>query len=84
VLVGAGEEEHLLAELAVMPREDICRHGCVRMPEVRVGVDVIDGSRDRKGHIAKRTLANCKLGGYAGRILSRDMKAADVEAQHGG
>ena len=47
VLVDAGEEERLLAALAMMPREDVGRDRRVRMPDVRLVVHVVD----RCGHV---------------------------------
>jgi hypothetical protein len=57
VLVGAGEEEHLLAALAVVAGEDVRADGRVRMPEVRRRVHVVDGRRDVEGHRGRRRLA---------------------------
>jgi hypothetical protein len=46
VLVGAGEEEDLLAALAHVASEHVGRHRRVRVPEVRLGVDVVDRRGD--------------------------------------
>ena len=47
VLVDAGEEEGLLAALAMMAREDVGSDRRVRMPDVRLVVHVVD----RRGHV---------------------------------
>ena len=57
VLVGAGEEEHLLAALAHVPREDVGADGGVRVTQVRGRVDVEDRRGDVVGHRRRRTLA---------------------------
>ena len=45
VLVGAGEEVDVLAEQALPAAQGVTHDGCVRMAEVRLGVDVINGCR---------------------------------------
>ena len=50
VLVGAGQEEDVLAALAHVAGEDVGRDRRVRVPEVRLGVDVVDRRRDVEGH----------------------------------
>ena len=50
VLVGAGEEEHVLPALAHVPGEDVGADRRVRVPEVRRRVDVVDRRRDVEGH----------------------------------
>ena len=50
VLVGAGEKEHVLAALAVVAGEDIGRDRRVRVPEVRLRVDVVDRRGDVVAH----------------------------------
>ena len=57
VLVGPGEEEHLLAALAVMPREDVRPDRRVRVAQVRRRVHVVDGRRDVVGHGGGQRLA---------------------------
>ena len=57
VLVGAGEEEHLLAALAHVAGEDVGADRGVRVPEVGRGVDVEDRRGDVVGHRRRRTLA---------------------------
>jgi hypothetical protein len=47
VLVGAGQKEDVVAEPAVVAREDVGRDGGVGVPEVRVGIDVVDRRGDR-------------------------------------
>ena len=50
VLVGAGEEEHVLAALAHVPREHVGGDLLVRVAKVRLRVDVVDRGGDVKGH----------------------------------
>ena len=50
VLVGAGEEEDLLAALAHVAGEDVGADRRVRVPEVGRGVDVVDRRGDVEGH----------------------------------
>ena len=57
VLVGAGEEEHVLAALAVMAGEDVGADRRVRVAEVRRRVHVVDGRRDVEGHGGRQRLA---------------------------
>ena len=55
VLVGAGQEEDLLAALAVVAREHVGGDRRVRVAEVRRRIDVVDRRRDVKalhGHEA--------------------------------
>ena len=54
VLVGAGEEEHLLPTLAHVPRQDVGADRGVRVTQVRRRVDVVDRRRDVVGHRATR------------------------------
>ena len=63
VLVGAGEEEDLLAALAHVAGEDVGADRRVRVPEVRRGVDVEDRRGDVVGHRRRRTLAAGERGG---------------------
>jgi hypothetical protein len=42
VLVGAGEEEGVVAQQAVASRDDIGGNGRVGVPDMRAGVDVVD------------------------------------------
>ena len=51
VLVRAGQEEDVIAALAVVPGQDVGGHGRVRVPEVRVRVHVVDRCGDRECHI---------------------------------
>src|SRR5439155_2304454 len=46
VLVGAGQKPHLEAAEAVETRQHIGNDLLVRVPDVRAGVDVVDGRRD--------------------------------------
>ena len=57
VLVGAREEEHVLAALAHMPGQDVRPDGRVRMAEVRRGVHVVDRGGDVERHRGRRRLA---------------------------
>jgi hypothetical protein len=50
VLVGAGEEERLVAALLTMAHQDVRRDGRVRMTDVRRRVDVVDGCRQVEAH----------------------------------
>jgi hypothetical protein len=46
VLVGAGEEEDVLSTLAMVPREDVGGDRRVRVAEMGLGIDVVDGRGD--------------------------------------
>ena len=46
VLVGAGQKEDVVAELAVVPRQDVGGDRGVGVPQVGVGVHVVDGGGD--------------------------------------
>ena len=59
VLVGPGEEEHVLAALAVVARHDVGGDRRVRVPQMRGRVDVVDRRRDVEG----------ALGGHGQRTL---------------
>ncbi len=50
VLVGAGEEERLVAALPAMTHEDVRRDRRVRMTDVRRRVDVVDRCRQVEAH----------------------------------
>jgi hypothetical protein len=50
VLVGAGEEEDVLAPLAHVPRQHVGCHGRVGVAEVRLGVYVVDRRGDEVAH----------------------------------
>ena len=50
LLVGAREEERLVAALLVMAHQDVRRDGRVRMTDVRRRVDVVDGCRQVEAH----------------------------------
>ena len=50
VLVGPGEEEHVLAALAHVAREHVGRDRRVRVAEVRLRVDVVDRGGDVEAH----------------------------------
>ena len=50
VLVGAGQEEDVLAALAVVPGEDVGRDRRVGVPEVGLAVDVVDRGGDVEAH----------------------------------
>ena len=51
VLVGAGEEEDVLAALAHVPGEHVGRHRRVGVAEVGLRVDVVDRGGDVVGHV---------------------------------
>ena len=51
VLVGAREEERLVAALLVMAHQNVRRDGRVRMTDVRRRVDVVDGCRQVEAHL---------------------------------
>ena len=57
VLVGAGQEEHLLAALAVMARHHVGGDRRVRVPQMRRRVDVVDRGGDVVAHSRSRLLA---------------------------
>ena len=52
VLVGAGQEEDLLAALAHVARDDVGGDRRVGVAEMRLGVDVVDRRRDVEAHEA--------------------------------
>jgi hypothetical protein len=52
VLVGAGEEDDVVAPEAPPPREHVGRHGRVRVPDVGRRVHVVDGRGDVEGRAA--------------------------------
>jgi hypothetical protein len=56
VLVGAGEKEDVLAALAHVARQDVGGHRRVGVPEVGLGVHVVDRGRDVVGHSALTAL----------------------------
>ena len=62
VLVGAGEEEDVLAALAHVPGEDVGGDRRVRVAEVGLGVDVVDRGGDVEAGVAhlEPTLAEDK------------------------
>jgi hypothetical protein len=60
VLVGAGEEEHVLAALAHVAREHVYGDRGVRVAQVRLGVHVVDGSGDVKRHRGRRRRLSCR------------------------
>ena len=57
VLVGAREEEHVLAALAHVTREHVGRDRRVRVPEMGLGVHVVDRRGDVVGHERSMLLA---------------------------
>ena len=57
VLVGARQEEHVLAALPHVTGEHVGRDGRVRVPEMGLGVDVVDRRGDVVRHRAARLLA---------------------------
>src|SRR5207248_6567579 len=63
VLVGPGEEEDILPALAHVPRQDVRRDRRVRVPEMRLGVHVVDRCGDVVGHPDRRLLAGVWAGG---------------------
>jgi len=56
VLVGPGQKESLVADQAVIPRDGVPNDRRVRMPDVRLGIDVVDGGRNR---VVRHRLARC-------------------------
>ena len=50
MLVGAGQEERVVASLPVMAHDDVPRDGRVRMTDVRGRVDVVDRGRQVEAH----------------------------------
>ena len=63
VLVGAGEEEHVLAPLAHVAREHVSRDRRVRVPEVRRVVHVVDrrGEVERPAHGPHSSTTPCEV-----------------------
>ena len=59
VLVGARQEEHVLAALAVMTRERVDGDRRVRVPQMGGRVDVVDRGGDVVGHARPRLPAEC-------------------------
>ena len=57
VLVGARQEEHLLAALAVVAGHHVGGDRRVRVPEMGRRVDVVDRGGDVEGHARPRLLA---------------------------
>ena len=55
VLVRAGEEEHVLAPLAVVAGQHVGGHGRVGVAVVRLAVHVVDGGGDVEAHAGKST-----------------------------
>ena len=79
VLVGAGEEEHLLAALAHVPGEDVGADRRVRVAEVRRRVDVVDRGGDVEGHgAASKASRSPHVDRQAGCGRPRDSRAGDV------
>ena len=66
MLVGAGEEEGVVAEQAVTAREHVGNNGRVRMADVRPRVDVVD----RRGEI--------KLLLFGGHQATASLQAAEA------
>ena len=54
VLVGAGEEEHVLIALAHVAREHVGGDRRVSVPKVGLGVYVVDRGRDVEAHGEER------------------------------
>ena len=76
VLVGAREEEDVLAALAVVARHDVGGDRRVRVPEVRRRVDVVDRRRDVegghcRGHATSVDRIGCRAATRAGARSSR-------------
>ena len=61
VLVGAGEEEDVLAALAHVAGEDVGRHRRVGVAEVGLGVDVVD----RGGDVVRHWRRSIRIGRWA-------------------
>ncbi len=65
MLVGARQEEDVLAALALVPGEDVRGDAGVRMAEVRLGVDVVDRRGDVVRHERRRIDAAPERSGIA-------------------
>ena len=59
VLIGARQEEHVLAALAVMACDRVDGDRRIRVPQVRRRVDVVDRGSHIEGHCPPRLLAHC-------------------------
>ena len=62
VLVGAGQEERVVAALARVPARDVGRDRRVRVAEVRLGVHVVDRRRDVVGAHRGAASGQCQDG----------------------
>ena len=81
VLVGAGEEEHVVAALAVMARHHVGGDRRVRVPQVRSRVDVVDRRGDVEGALGghePRTLQGVRRTPAARRGTPRPTMAASA------
>ncbi len=79
VLVGAGEEEDLLAALAHVPGQDVGADRRVRVAEVRRGVDVVDRRGDVEGHLRRQRLAVGRELPALGPVLVVDLVDVDLD-----
>ena len=73
VLVGAGEEEHVLAALAHVAREHVGGDRRVRVAEVRLRVDVVDRRGDVEGHAVAQATGARVAGERHARASSRGL-----------
>ena len=82
VLVGAGEEERVVAGQAVIAGDGVGADGGVNVAEVRLGVGVVDGGGDVEGHgiscqlllsvvSCQLLVASCQLSVVIGRLSNR-------------
>ena len=71
VLVGAGEEEDVLAPLAVVPRQHVGGDGRVGVAVVRLAVHVVDGSGDVEAHAGESTSRGAA---HAGRCAATSVR----------
>ncbi len=86
VLVGAGQEEHVLPALAVVAGHHVGRDRRVRVAEVRRRVDVVDRGGHVEGHAAPRLLARAEravLTLTLARGVARDLPVELVGADAG-
>ena len=91
VLVGPGQEEHVVAHQAVRARDRVGHHRRVRVAEVRLRVDVVDRRGDveaahdvRRRRGARRTpAAAMACTSLTGQVVGRGESRAVLEFRHG-
>ncbi len=49
MFIGSGQEIRAQAQQAMVARQSVCQNGCVRSPDVRLGIDIVNRSGDVKG-----------------------------------